>query len=85
MDFSYKRPTAWNCQAYERLLYDCMAGDSTLFPNIKNIEVSWDFITKILSAWGSETPPVLRATNRSWGPKESDELITRDSRKWHNQ
>ena len=73
-------------EAYERLLYDCMAGDSTLFPNIKNIEVSWDFITKILSAWGNEAPPMLPGYEPgSWGPKEADELIERDSRKWHNQ
>ena len=87
MDFSYKKAYGVELpEAYERLLYDCMAGDSTLFPNIKNIEVSWNFITKILSAWNDETPPVLPAYEPgSWGPKEADELITRDSRKWHNQ
>ncbi|MFZ3072621.1 MAG: glucose-6-phosphate dehydrogenase [Thermodesulfobacteriota bacterium] len=84
MDFSYKKAYGVELpEAYERLLYDCMTGDSTLFPNIKNIEVSWDFITKILSAWEGETPPLLlNYEPLSWGPKEADELIERDSRKW---
>lgn len=35
--------------AYERVLYDCVRGDHTLFPGIEEIQASWDFITPIVN------------------------------------
>ena len=40
--------------AYERLLLDVMAGDSTLFPSDTFVEKSWEFIQGILDAWKDE-------------------------------
>lgn len=86
MDFSYRNSFKTELpQAYERLILDCMHGDTTLFPHSKGIEASWSFIMKILEAWQYE--PVPNFPNYipgSWGPKEADYMITRDGRAWRN-
>jgi glucose-6-phosphate 1-dehydrogenase len=42
--------------AYEKILFDCMMGDQTLFTNTKEIMASWKFITSILEVWKDITP-----------------------------
>ncbi|MBI1975727.1 MAG: glucose-6-phosphate dehydrogenase [Candidatus Vogelbacteria bacterium] len=39
--------------AYERVLYDCIRGDQTLFASTEEILAEWEFITPILDAWRS--------------------------------
>jgi len=69
---------------YERLLYDCMIGDATLFQRADMIEAGWTVVQPILDVWSALPPrnfPNYKAG--SMGPKEADELIERDRRKWH--
>jgi glucose-6-phosphate 1-dehydrogenase len=68
---------------YETLLYDCMTGDSTLFHRSDMVEAAWSVVAPILDVWQALTPrnfPNYAAN--SWGPKEADELIEKDGRKW---
>jgi len=37
--------------AYERVLYDCIRGDQTLFANTKEIMAEWNLITFIINLW----------------------------------
>lgn len=37
--------------AYEKVLYDCIIGDQTLFASTEEIDASWRFITPILTDW----------------------------------
>jgi len=70
-------------EAYERLLLDCMLGDSTLFTRRDGLETTWEFITKILQGWqqqGLRSLPQYEAG--TWGPAEANELIERDGRRW---
>ena len=70
---------------YETLLYDCMTGDSTLFHRSDMVEAGWCVVTPILDVWQAIAPrsfPNYAAF--TWGPKEADELIERDGRKWRN-
>lgn len=87
MDFSYKDSFKTELpEAYERLILDCMLGDSTLFPHKEGIEASWEFITKILGGWANQPPP--RFPNYSagtWGPQEADALMAQGGRVWKNQ
>ena len=68
---------------YETLIYDCMMGDASLFQLAETIEAGWGVIQPILDAW-RENPdiplPVYEAG--SSGPKEAEELLTRDGRRW---
>jgi glucose-6-phosphate 1-dehydrogenase len=68
---------------YERLLYDCMIGDATLFQRADMVEAGWAVVTPILDVWKALPPrsfPNYRAG--SWGPQEADDLLCRDGRKW---
>lgn len=68
---------------YERLLYDCMCGDQTLFQRADMTEASWKIVTPILDLWAALTPrnfPNYAAG--TWGPKEADDLLARDGREW---
>jgi glucose-6-phosphate 1-dehydrogenase len=38
-------------EAYEKVLYDAIVGDQTLFPSPEEIEYSWRFITPIINHW----------------------------------
>jgi glucose-6-phosphate 1-dehydrogenase len=85
MDFSYNEAYGIELpDAYERLLYDCMAGDSTLFPHKKGIESSWRLIEKIMDGWQMSDKKTSSYEPGSWGPEDSDELIEKDVRHWHN-
>jgi glucose-6-phosphate 1-dehydrogenase len=68
---------------YETLIYDCMIGDAILFPRADGIEAGWRVVQPFLDAW-HQTPSAGLATYRagSEGPKEADELLARDGRRW---
>lgn len=84
MNFNYKdffgsQPST----GYERLLYDCMTGDATLFQRADMVEESWKTVSPILDAWQSDDD-IPKYAAGSWGPEESDALIERDGRRWRN-
>jgi glucose-6-phosphate 1-dehydrogenase len=71
---------------YERLLYDCMLGDATLFQRSDMVETAWHVVAPILDVW--EALPPRRFPNYaagSWGPPEADELLNKDRRHWSNE
>jgi len=68
---------------YERLLYDCMIGDATLFQRADMVEAGWGVIEPLLDVWKAlprRTFP--NYASGSWGPKEADELLEEDGREW---
>lgn len=70
-------------EAYERLLLDCMLGDSTLFTRRDEVEASWALLTPILEGWAAGAPqdfPNYEAG--AWGPAAADAFIARDGRAW---
>lgn len=70
---------------YERLLYDCMVGDATLFQRADMVDAAWTVVTPILDVWRALPPrnfPNYPAG--SWGPKEATDLLERDGRHWRN-
>ncbi len=70
-------------EAYERLLLDCMLGDSTLFTRRDEVETAWNFVQGILDVWQSEAPESLPTYEPgTWGPQGADEFIWRDGRRW---
>jgi glucose-6-phosphate 1-dehydrogenase len=68
---------------YERLLYDCMIGDATLFQRADQVEAGWSIVSPILDVWRALPPRTFPNYEAgSWGPKDADELLKRDGRKW---
>jgi glucose-6-phosphate 1-dehydrogenase len=68
---------------YERLIYDCMLGDATLFQRADMVEAGWSVITPILDVWKALPPRSFpNYASGAWGPKEADDLLARDGRSW---
>lgn len=63
---------------YERLLLDAFKGDQTFFNDAEEVEAEWAFIDPLVQR--REKPYIYKTD--SWGPKEADELIERDNRRW---
>jgi glucose-6-phosphate 1-dehydrogenase len=85
LDFSYKDFGQTSAATgYERLLYDCMVGDSTLFHRTDMVEAAWRIATPILEAWRYLPPPDFpNYPAGAWGPEAADELIRQDGRRWY--
>ncbi len=84
MDFKYKDYfEASPSTGYETLIYDCMIGDATQFQRADFVEAGWEVVQPILDAWKSAAKPGLaRYAAGSEGPKEAEDLLARDGRRW---
>lgn len=83
MDFQYgtsfgkKSP-----EAYERLLLDAMLGDSTLYARGDMVEMTWELVMPIINVWQNTVPNFPNYEAGTWGPKEADEFIEQEGRRW---
>ena len=86
MDFCQNCQVGINSpEAYERLLYDVMRGDRTLFARWDEVEYSWKFVDNILEAWKNNPPTFPNYEAGTWGPKEAEALLQKDQRDWINR
>jgi len=68
---------------YERLIYDAMCGDATLFQRADMVEAGWKVIAPVQESWDSSAPPVFpNYAAGTWGPEDARELLKRDGREW---
>jgi glucose-6-phosphate 1-dehydrogenase len=71
---------------YERLLYDCMVGDATLFQRADMVEAGWAAVDPVLDVWRALPPRDFpNYAGGTWGPEESFELMKRDGRRWREE
>jgi glucose-6-phosphate 1-dehydrogenase len=77
MDFHYSDLANMRVpSAYERLLYDVMLGDSTLFSRDDEVETAWKFIQPIQAAWETnKNIKIYGYPAGTWGPSVSNDLI----------
>lgn len=78
MDFHYSDlADTYVPGAYERLLLDCVQGDSTLYARGDAVESAWEFIDPILKEWEENKDlKVYGYPAGTWGPAEADRLMT---------
>lgn len=70
-------------EAYERLLYDSMNGDSTLYTRSDAVMAAWSFLDPILREWqNNHEIPVYGYPAGTWGPDKADELIEEAELTW---
>jgi glucose-6-phosphate 1-dehydrogenase len=70
---------------YERLLHDCMIGDATLFQRADMVEAGWCVVNPLIDVWKALPPRNFpNYSAGTWGPKEADDLLERDGRRWRN-
>jgi glucose-6-phosphate 1-dehydrogenase len=84
MDFHYSDLSEiYLPTAYERLLHDCMLGDSTLYARGDAVECAWRFVDPILKYWDKNPDHALFGYPAgTWGPKEADDLIEEKGLTW---
>lgn len=83
LDFLYK--TTFQTEppeAYERLIFDAMIGDQTLFIRGDEAEAAWAVIDPIEQGWAQSKKPPQEYVPGSWGPKDGLSLIELDGRRW---
>ena len=77
--FGDRQPTT----GYEKLLYDCMAGDASLFHRSDMVEAAWEAAVPILEVWNNHPPADFpNYTAGTWGPEAALRLIQRDQHHW---
>lgn len=77
MEFSYEGSFGTEgLEPYERLMYDAMLGDRTLFTDASGIEDLWAASSRLLR----DPPPLHRYAPGSYGPQKMHELIA--PRRW---
>ena len=67
-----RHPRPEEMEAYERVLGDAMAGDSTLFARQDYVEEAWRIVDRALT----EFTPVYAYEPNTWGPKEVQHTVT---------
>ncbi len=82
LDFDYAQfgniaPTT----GYEKLIYDCLIGDPTLFHRTDMVEAAWKVADPILDTWAAQSRDNLPTyAPGSWGPHEAELLHPWQSR-----
>ena len=83
MDFDYSRDFGTtHATGYERLLYDCMVGDATLFQRTDMVEAGWSVIQPVLEVWKALPARFPNYAAGTWGPEEANALVEQDGREW---
>jgi glucose-6-phosphate 1-dehydrogenase len=70
-------------EAYEHLILDALHGDPSLFARSDAIEKAWTFVDPIVESIENGESELFSYRPGSWGPKEADDLMKRESRSWY--
>lgn len=84
LDFKYEQAFGNSPpEAYETLLEDCIEGDTTLFTRHDWVEAAWALMDPIIQVWDLSKPKNFpNYAAGTWGPREADEFIEREGRRW---
>jgi len=69
-------------EAYERLLYDALSGNATLFLRDDELLEAWRWVDPIIKYWTEQEQRPEPYTAGSWGPAAATLLLARDGRLW---
>jgi glucose-6-phosphate 1-dehydrogenase len=85
MYFSYDAEFgAYTPEAYERLLFDAMVGDATLFIRRDEVEAAWSIVDSIRQTWdGAPLANHEFYSAGTWGPVAADDLLAKAGHTWH--
>jgi glucose-6-phosphate 1-dehydrogenase len=84
MDFHYSSLTNQRiASAYERLLFDAMNGDTTLYSRTEEVMATWRFLDPVLQRWNSDKSiPLYGYPSGTWGPDVADSFIEGEGLTW---
>ncbi|MBL8736787.1 MAG: glucose-6-phosphate dehydrogenase (NADP(+)), partial [Planctomycetes bacterium] len=76
MDFRYGTAFAGeSADAYERLLFDSMLGDGTLFARADEVEEAWRIVDSIVAGWKQSPRRPDEYVAGTWGPERAESLL----------
>ena len=79
LDFSYQEAFAEAPpEAYERVIFDALVGDATLFIRSDEVLQSWRVVMPVIEAFEHNALPLYFYEAGSWGPPEADLLLGRE-------
>jgi glucose-6-phosphate 1-dehydrogenase len=82
MDFAYAEGFPHgSADAYERVIFDALLGDPTLFIRADEVGRSWRIVDPIIEYWAASTEPIPLYQAGTWGPREANNLIAADGRR----
>ncbi len=85
MDTSYYNPMQGNTpEAYERLIFDILRGDGTLFSRWDEVESAWTVTDRLIQYRERKKNKFPNYDSGSMGPVKAFELLAKDGRKWWN-
>jgi glucose-6-phosphate 1-dehydrogenase len=71
---------------YERLLYDALLGDQTLFQRADTVECGWSVVAPVLDVWQAlSARDFPNYAAGAWGPQSAHDLLARDGRAWRKE
>ncbi|MCL4292471.1 MAG: glucose-6-phosphate dehydrogenase, partial [Acidimicrobiia bacterium] len=68
--FAERRP-----EAYERVLFDALVGDATLFLRADEVDQAWQIVQPLVEAFDDNRVPLALYPAGSWGPHEADDIL----------
>ena len=85
MDFAYADGIAnGSTNAYERVIFDALLGDPTLFIRADEVGRSWRIVDPIIQHWAASAEPIPLYQAGSWGPREATDLVAAEGRRWRH-
>ncbi len=84
--FGYKPDTYFgktSPEAYEKLFYDCIRGDNSLYVQSEEQLAAWRLLSPVLDHW--KTQPKEKMHNYdagTWGPSAADQLLQKNGHQW---
>src|SRR5699024_155679 len=69
-------------EAYQKLIYNCMIGDTKNFTHWEEVYYAWSFVDKITKGWDTEKKELSEYCAGSMGPQEAEDLLQKDGVHW---
>lgn len=85
LTFPEENETDSTPDAYQRLLFDVIRKNPTLFVRADEVEAAWTWVDQIHEAWGRLGKRTQNYAAGTWGPSEAIALIARDGRAWYEE
>ena len=82
LDFSYRGFAEQAPEAYERVLFDALLGDATLFIREDEVDQAWRVVQPLIDAFEAGTVPLHLYPAGSWGPEIANDLFDDPDDRW---
>ncbi len=69
-------------EAYEKLIYDCIQGDHSLYVNVQEQFATWCLLTPVLNYWKSFPEKIQNYDAGTWGPTNADQMLRNSGHQW---